>query len=137
VPLPRLHKDPTGAVFVKRFALELVSALFGGPQLIISFFQHSLIFNISLTFYYSSNKKIITKQNFSSFYTKHSYFFTFSKKKHSYFFSYQIQCKTKTKPKSFTKRTLGIHQDPNETRLGLDLDTTGTQQELRKPKTPP
>jgi hypothetical protein len=39
------------------------------------FFQHSLTFNItSITFYYSSNKKITTKQNILFFYTKHSYF---------------------------------------------------------------
>jgi hypothetical protein len=53
-----------------------------GPHLIISFFQHFLTFNItSLNFYYSSNKKIITKQNFSFFYIKHFDSFTFSKKK--------------------------------------------------------
>ena len=54
---------------------------------IISIFQYSLTFNItSITFYYSLNKKITTKQNFSFFYTKHSYFFTFSNKKYSNFF---------------------------------------------------
>ena len=69
------------AVFVKCFHLKHVCALFGGPHIIILFFQYSLTFNIiSLTFYYSSNKKITTKQNFSFFYTKHSYFFTFKKK---------------------------------------------------------
>jgi hypothetical protein len=53
-----------------------------GPHLIISFFQYFLTFNItSLNFYYSSNKKITTKQNFSFFYIKHFDSFTFSKKK--------------------------------------------------------
>jgi hypothetical protein len=86
------------------FSLFWLDTVYGGPQLIISFLQYSLTFNItSLTFYYSSIKKITTKQNFSFFYTKHYYFFIFLKKKHSYFISHK--CETKTKPKPFTKQT--------------------------------
>jgi hypothetical protein len=77
---------------------------------IISFFQHSLTFNItSITFYYSSNKKITTKQNFPYFYTKHSYFFTFFFLKNCYLFfhinQFLLQYQTKTEMKSFTKPT--------------------------------
>jgi hypothetical protein len=65
------------AMFGKLIWPKHVFALSGGPHQINSFFQHSLTFNIiSLTFYYSSNKKITTKQNFLYLNTKHYYFFT-------------------------------------------------------------
>jgi hypothetical protein len=81
---------------------NLVLHYWGAPHLIILFFQHSLIFNItSITFYYSSNKKITTKQNFLFFYTKHSYFFIFLKNKTFllFFVSFNFCYSTKPKPK--------------------------------------
>jgi hypothetical protein len=75
---------------------------------IISFFQYSLTFNItSITFYYSLNKKITTKQNFLFFYTKHI-FFTFSNKNILTFFpvnKFLLQYQNETETKSFTIRT--------------------------------
>jgi hypothetical protein len=69
-----MEKKKSWAEFGKRFRFNTIHFTF-------SFFQHSLTFYItSITIYYYSNKKITTKQKKLFFQTKHSYFFTFSKK---------------------------------------------------------
>ena len=110
--LYRLNVENYRVCLINVLGKNLVLHCLGGPHSIISFFQYFLAFNItSITFYYSLNKKITTKQNFSFFYakhsSKHSYFFYFLKKKtflfFFHFFQFLLQCKTETK--SFIKRT--------------------------------